>query len=67
MSHQEPSLVAYYTATLPPEDQVTLYANFLQQIDQSELRKSALAAAESVHLPVEDITQRVVENIRLVS
>lgn len=59
--------MAFYTATLPSHDQVTLYAEFLQDISQSNLRRAALEAAESAHLPVEAITQRVVENIRSVT
>ncbi|XP_046684879.1 nuclear pore complex protein Nup107 isoform X2 [Homalodisca vitripennis] len=64
MEKGEAEQVAYYTATLPGDDQVTLYAQFLQDIQHLALRKAALDAAEAVNLPVEAITQRVVENIR---
>lgn len=64
MEQMEPVLVAHYTATLAPQDQISLYAEFLQNIDESDLRKAALQAAEQVQLPIESITQRVVENIR---
>lgn len=64
IKQQEPRLVAFYTATLPTHDQVTLYAEFLQDITDSKLRRAALDAAESANLPVEAVTQRVVENIR---
>lgn len=60
----DPQLVAYYVATLPQEDQVTMYADFLENITNSDERRVCLEAAEMLELQVEAITQRVVENIR---
>lgn len=60
----DPHLVAYYVATLPQEDQVTMYADFLENVTNSEERRLCLEAAEMLELQVEAITQRVVENIR---
>lgn len=64
MQQRDPQLVAYYTATLPQDDQITLYADFLESITDSNERRNCLEAAELVELEVEAITQRVVENIR---
>lgn len=60
----DPILVAYYTATLPQEDQVTNYASFLEAVKEYDQRKKCLAAAEEANLNVEAITKLVVENIR---
>lgn len=60
----DPELVAYYVATLPQEDQVTIFADYLVTITDLEDRQYCLKAAEAVELEVEAITQRVVENIR---
>ena len=60
----DPILVAYYTATLPQEDQVTNFASFLEQVKDYDQRKKCLAAAEEANLNVEAITKLVVENIR---
>lgn len=60
----DPNLVAFYTATLPQEDQITTYACYLENVEDYELRKRCLAAAEVANLHVEAITKLVVENIR---
>jgi nuclear pore complex protein Nup107 len=64
MQMRDPNLVAHYVATLPQEDQVTLYAEFLIDITESGERTLALAAAEDADLDIESITKTVVENIR---
>jgi nuclear pore complex protein Nup107 len=64
MQMREPHLVAHYVATLPQEDQVMLYAEFLTDITESGERELALAAAEDADLDIETITKTVVENIR---
>lgn len=60
----EPTLVAFYTATLQQEEQVTYYAQYLERITGTEMRKQCLAAAEDANLNVEAVTKMVVENIR---
>lgn len=60
----DPNLVAFYTATLPQEDQITTYAYYLENIRDYEMRKQCLAVAEVTNLHVEAITKLVVENIR---
>ncbi|XP_034939545.1 nuclear pore complex protein Nup107 [Chelonus insularis] len=60
----DPALVAFYTATLPPNDQITNYANYLEGIRDNDMRKNCLSAAENASLNVEAITKMVVENIR---
>lgn len=60
----DPNLVAFYTATLPQEDQITTYARYLENVRDYEMRKRCLTAAEQTNLHVEAITKLVVENIR---
>ncbi|KOC68273.1 Nuclear pore complex protein Nup107 [Habropoda laboriosa] len=60
----DPVLIAFYTAMLPQELQVTNYASYLEAITDSEQRKKCLAAAEDANLNVEAITKLVVESIR---
>ncbi|XP_008546727.1 nuclear pore complex protein Nup107 [Microplitis demolitor] len=60
----EPTLVAFYTAALPQEEQVNYYALYLERIRDTEMRKRCLSAAEDANLNVEAITKMVVENIR---
>ncbi|XP_012287801.1 nuclear pore complex protein Nup107 isoform X2 [Orussus abietinus] len=60
----DPILVAFYTTTLPLEDQVTNYASYLEQIKEYEQCQKCLSAAEEANLNVEAITKLVVENIR---
>lgn len=64
MDIADPILVAFYTATLPQNDQVTIYASYLENIEELELRKKCLSAAEEANLNIEEITKLVVENIR---
>ncbi|KAK7861733.1 hypothetical protein R5R35_008705 [Gryllus longicercus] len=64
MKKGDPQLVACYVATLPQEDQVKLYANFLENITEENERTACLTAAEDAGLDIEVITKRVVENIR---
>ncbi|CAK9799994.1 Nuclear pore complex protein Nup107 [Anthophora plagiata] len=60
----DPVLIAFYTAMLPQELQVTNYASYLERIKDLEQRKKCLAAAEDANLNVEAITKLVVESIR---
>ncbi|XP_043268599.1 nuclear pore complex protein Nup107 [Venturia canescens] len=60
----DPTLVAFYTATLPQEDQITNFANYLEGVKKGEERKLCLVAAEEANLNVEAITKLVVENVR---
>lgn len=60
----DPTLVAFYTATLPQEDQITNFASYLEGVKKIEERKRCLVAAEDANLNVEAITKLVVENVR---
>ncbi|KAL6266620.1 hypothetical protein P5V15_003465 [Pogonomyrmex californicus] len=60
----DPTLIAFYTATLPQEDQITNYASYLERVKDHEERKKCLSAAEKANLNVEAITKLVVKNIR---
>lgn len=60
----DPTLIAFYTATLPQEDQIINYASYLENVKEHEQRKKCLRAAEDANLNVEAITKLVVENIR---
>ncbi|XP_011136068.1 nuclear pore complex protein Nup107 isoform X2 [Harpegnathos saltator] len=60
----DPTLIAFYTATLPQEGQITNYASYLERVKEHEERKKCLCAAENANLNVEAITKLVVENIR---
>ncbi|XP_054005654.1 nuclear pore complex protein Nup107 [Hylaeus anthracinus] len=60
----DPILIAFYTAMLPQEAQVTSYASYLEMIKDYEQRKKCLTAAEDANLNVEAITKLVVESIR---
>lgn len=60
----DPTLIAFYTATLPQEDQIINYASYLESVEEHEQRKKCLRAAEDANLNVEAITKLVVENIR---
>lgn len=60
----DPTLVAFYTATLPEDDQVTHYAQFLETIKDREKQVRCLQAAEEANLNVKAITKLVVESIR---
>ncbi|XP_033322912.2 nuclear pore complex protein Nup107 [Megalopta genalis] len=60
----DPILIAFYTAMLPQESQVTNYAFYLENISDYEQRKKCLTAAEDANLNVEAITKLVVERIR---
>ncbi|XP_015432951.1 PREDICTED: nuclear pore complex protein Nup107 [Dufourea novaeangliae] len=60
----DPILIAFYTAMLPRESQVTTYASYLENIKDYEQRKKCLTAAEDANLNVEAITKLVVERIR---
>ncbi|CAH0386713.1 unnamed protein product [Bemisia tabaci] len=65
MNLRDPNLVAYYTATLSRDDQISLYSQFLETITGLEERAACLEAASVCSLPVEVIVQKVVENSRL--
>lgn len=60
----DPILIAFYTAMLPQEYQVTNYASYLENIKDYEKRRKCLDAAEDANLNVEAITKLVVERIR---
>ncbi|XP_070164902.1 LOW QUALITY PROTEIN: nuclear pore complex protein Nup107 [Polyergus mexicanus] len=60
----DPTLIAFYTATLPQEEQITNYARYLEDVKEYEQRKRCLRAAEDANLNIEAITKLVVENIR---
>ncbi|XP_046383963.1 nuclear pore complex protein Nup107 [Ischnura elegans] len=64
MKKREPQLVAFYVSVLPHDEQVELYASFLESIVDVEEKNNCLEFAEKFHLNVDEITKRVVENIR---
>lgn len=59
----ESVLVAFYTAALPPNMQIDLYARFLEQIDQLEERKQALEEAHNNRLDVHKIVNYMVQMV----
>lgn len=61
---QQNGLVASYTACLPGDLQVEIYAKFLQGIEDAETKKMALDLADEAGLELKFITKRIVENIR---
>ncbi|XP_062520913.1 nuclear pore complex protein Nup107-like [Corticium candelabrum] len=61
---KQSTLVATYTASLMPDERVSVYAKFLEGITDTELKKECLKLAEKAGLNVQDITRVVMENIR---
>ncbi|XP_066920444.1 nuclear pore complex protein Nup107-like isoform X1 [Clytia hemisphaerica] len=64
IENQQHDLVAAYTACLPSELQVEIYAKFLQGINDAEIKRNALDTADQFGLELKLITKRIVENIR---
>lgn len=62
--HAEAQPIAFYTAALPPKEQVGLYASFLQTIDGTEERKLAISEAYGNGLDFHAIVVHAVEGIR---
>lgn len=62
--NKERDLVASYTATLSREQQIKCYAQFLQDIVDTNERRQCLEEAKEVCLDVHEITKLVVETIR---
>eukprot|EP00050_Salpingoeca_kvevrii_P011245 m.13888 g.13888 ORF g.13888 m.13888 type:complete len:930 (+) comp3329_c0_seq2:3-2792(+) len=60
----EEDVIASYTAQLPTNVQVELYALFLQRVRDKARQKRCLDLAEEAGLNVAEITKRVVESIR---
>lgn len=60
----DPSLVAFYTAVLPAYMQNKMYSKFLEGVETSEDRSTALDEGMQAGLDVETITALTVENIR---
>jgi len=58
-------IVAAYTARLPAELQVEMYARFLEGFEDSESRAKYLELADEAGLELKQITKQIVENIRL--
>lgn len=58
------NLVAAYTARLPAELQVEIYAQFLEGFEDKNSRELYLELAEEAGLELKAITKRIVENIR---
>lgn len=59
----EAHLIAFYTATLPANMQVALYARFLEQVDHIEDRKVALEEAQNNQLDVHLIVNHMVQTV----
>ncbi|CAH1154193.1 unnamed protein product [Phaedon cochleariae] len=64
MAMNETQMVAYYVSKLSPNNQVHLYAKYLENIIDEEERKTSLLYAEDSGLNVLAITKQVVENVR---
>lgn len=62
--HKQHELVAMYTAQLPPDLQVDVYAKFLEDITDKVDKEKFLRLGEEAGLNLQLITTRVVENIR---
>ncbi|XP_055874618.1 nuclear pore complex protein Nup107-like isoform X1 [Biomphalaria glabrata] len=65
ISKKHTSLVAHYVSKLNPEDQVQMYATFLEDIGAQEEQQKCLKLAEEEGLDVARITKTVVERIRM--
>lgn len=61
MTASHHSLVAYYTAQLPPHTQTPLYASMLKDVRDTESRKECLRLAEEAGLDVRAVILLVVE------
>lgn len=61
---KETQLVAFYVSKLSLDNQIHLYAKYLESITDDEERKGSLRYAEDSGLDVLAITKQVVENIR---
>lgn len=61
---KDSQLVAFYTAALPGNLQVTLYSKFLETLNDTAIRQSALEEAMNAGLDIENITRHTVETIR---
>lgn len=59
----EAHLVAFYTAALPENLQMTLYARFLEQIHQIDDRKVALEEAQNNQLNVNQIVNHMMQTV----
>lgn len=59
----EPMLVAFYTAAVPSNMQIDLYARFLEQINQMDDRKLALEEAHNNRLDVHKIVCHMVQTV----
>ena len=55
--------VAWYTAQLPVDAQIDLYAKFLESIFADSDRRMAIALADESNLPIDEIKCRVVQNV----
>lgn len=64
MDMNDTPLVAFYVSRLSRNNQIHLYAKYLEDIIEDEERKSSLSYAEDSGLDVFAITKQVVENIR---
>lgn len=60
----EASLIAFYTAALPAKLQINLYSKFLETVQETNARSTALDEAINAGLDVENITKHTVETIR---
>lgn len=59
----DPALVAHYTAALPCNLQINLYAKFLEEIVENDDRKLALEEAEKNRLDVKRIVSFMVQSV----
>lgn len=60
---RETQLIAFYISKLGHEQQVLIYANYLENIVANDERAEALAFGEASNLDVQAITVQIVENV----
>ena len=63
MSKDRINQVAWYTAQLPSQTQVDLYAQFLESVHEDADRRLAISLAVEANLPVKAAKSQVVENV----
>ena len=63
MSKDRINQVAWYTAQLPSQTQVELYAKFLEAVHDDADRRLAISLAVESNLPIKAAKSRVVDNV----
>lgn len=63
-NQSNPHLIAYYVSHLNQADQTQVYAEYLENVQDPDLRTECLQAAEQNGLQIRDITNLVVERVK---